>query len=149
MSAIVFGVIVLAAASTGAIFKPGAWYETLRKPSWTPPKWAFPVVWSVLYLMIGYAGWLVWTTSGWSMAMIFWSLQLVANAVWSYLFFGLRRMDIALADIAILWLSIVGFILTAMAISTLAALLFLPYLAWVSTAAALNHSVWRLNIQKV
>lgn len=146
MAAVAFIVIVLAAASSGALFKPGAWYETLRKPSWTPPKWAFPVVWSILYVLIGYAGWLVWTAGGgWSLPMVFWGLQIVANALWSFFFFGIRRMDIALIDVAILWLAIAFFILSAWSVAPLASLLFLPYLAWVTAAASLNHSVRRLN----
>jgi tryptophan-rich sensory protein len=145
MAAAVFIVIVLAAASSGAIFKPGEWYESLRKPGWTPPKWAFPVVWTILYVMIGYAGWLVWTAAGWSLPMMLWALQMVTNALWSYFFFGMRRMDIALVDVAVLWLSIASFIVTAWSVAPLASLLFVPYLAWVTAAAALNHSVRRLN----
>ncbi|MCZ8178830.1 MAG: tryptophan-rich sensory protein [Rhizobium sp.] len=145
MAAVIFLIIVLAAASSGAIFKPGEWYESLRKPSWTPPKWAFPVVWTVLYVMIGYAGWLVWTVSGWSVAMALWSLQMVANALWSYFFFGLRRMDLALVDVSVLWLSIALFILVTASVAPLASILFVPYLAWVTAAAMLNHSVRRLN----
>lgn len=144
-SAIAFILIVVATASSGAIFKPGAWYESLRKPAWTPPKWAFPVVWTILYMMIAYAGWIVWQQAGWSAAMLAWGVQILANAAWSWLFFGRRRMDLALADIAVMWLSIVAFIVLAWPISTLAALLFLPYLVWVSTAGALNYSVLRLN----
>jgi tryptophan-rich sensory protein len=145
MAAAVFIVIVLAAASSGAIFKPGEWYESLRKPGWTPPKWAFPVVWTILYVLIGYAGWLVWTAAGWSLPMMLWALQMVTNALWSYFFFGMRRMDIALVDVAVLWLSIAFFIVTAWSVAPLASLLFVPYLAWVTAAAALNHSVRRLN----
>lgn len=146
MAAIVIIAVVVLAALSGAVFKPGPWYETLRKPAWTPPNWAFPVVWTVLYAAIAYGGWSVWTLSGWSLPMMFWVVQIVVNAAWSWLFFGLRRMDIALADIALLWLSIVGFIVTAWPVSTLAALLFVPYLAWVTTAAFLNRAVMRLNL---
>ena len=145
MSALVFVLIVLATASSGAIFKPGEWYESLRKPGWTPPTWAFPVVWTILYVFIGYAGWLVWTIAGWSLPMALWGLQIVANALWSYFFFGMRRMDVALVDVAILWLSIAVFIVAAWPVAPLASLLFLPYLAWVTAAAALNYSVRRLN----
>lgn len=145
MAAVVFIVIVLVAASSGAIFKPGEWYETLRKPDWTPPNWAFPVVWSILYVMIGYAGWLVWTTIGWSLPMALWALQMVTNALWSYFFFGRRRMDLALADVAVLWLLVALFILSAWTVSPIASLLFVPYLAWVTAAASLNYSVRRLN----
>ncbi|THV14999.1 TspO/MBR family protein [Rhizobium rhizophilum] len=145
MAAAIFVVIVLAAASSGAIFKPGAWYENLRKPGWTPPNWAFPVVWSILYVMIGYAGWLVWTTVGWSLPIAFWALQMVVNALWSFFFFGQRRMGLALIDVAVLWLSVALFILTAWPVSPMASLLFVPYLAWVTAAATLNYSVRRLN----
>jgi tryptophan-rich sensory protein len=145
MAAVVFLIIVLAAASSGALFKPGEWYEGLRKPGWTPPKWAFPVVWTILYVMIGYAGWLVWTVAEWSLPLLLWAVQMLANALWSYLFFGIRRMDLALVDVAILWLSVALFILVAWPVAPLASLLFLPYLAWVTAAAALNHSVRRLN----
>jgi tryptophan-rich sensory protein len=145
MAAVVFIAIVIAAASSGALFKPGEWYKSLRKPSWTPPNWAFPVVWTILYLFIGYAGWLVWTSVGWSLPMALWGLQIVANALWSYFFFGMRRMDLALMDVAILWLSIALFIATAWPVAQLASLLFIPYLAWVSAASALNYSVRRLN----
>ncbi|QEE45149.1 tryptophan-rich sensory protein [Rhizobium sp. WL3] len=145
MAAAIFVVIVLAAASSGAIFKPGAWYENLRKPGWTPPNWAFPVVWSILYVMIGYAGWLVWTTVGWSLPIAFWALQMVVNALWSFFFFGQRRMGLALIDVGVLWLSVALFILTAWPVSPMASLLFVPYLAWVTAAATLNYSVRRLN----
>ncbi|MBX9468746.1 MAG: tryptophan-rich sensory protein [Rhizobium sp.] len=145
MASAIFVVIVLAAASSGAIFKPGAWYENLRKPGWTPPNWAFPVVWSILYVMIGYAGWLVWTTVGWSLPIAFWALQMVVNALWSFFFFGQRRMGLALIDVGVLWLSVALFILTAWPVSPMASLLFVPYLAWVTAAATLNYSVRRLN----
>ena len=145
ISAIPFILIVFAAASSGAIFKPGDWYEGLRKPGWTPPKWAFPLVWTILYVLIAYAGWSVWQKAGWSAALLAWGIQILANAAWSWLFFGRRRMDLALGDIAVLWLSVAAFIVLAWPISTLAALFFVPYLAWVSAAGALNYSVLRLN----
>jgi translocator protein len=145
MAAVVFVIIVLAAASSGAIFKPGAWYDGLKKPDWTPPNWAFPVVWTILYLFIGYAGWLVWSEAGWTLPIVLWAIQMVANALWSFFFFGIRRMDLALVDVGILWLSIALFILAAWPVAPLASLLFVPYLAWVSAAALLNHSVRSLN----
>ncbi len=145
LSLIVFFAIVVLTAVSGAIFKPGPWYLTLNKPSWTPPDWAFPVVWSILYLMIAVSGWLVWIEAGWTLALMLWLGQLVLNGAWSWLFFGRRRMDLALADVALLWIGILAFIIVAWPISTLAALLFLPYLLWVSVAGLLNLTVWRLN----
>jgi benzodiazapine receptor len=142
--AVFIGVVFLAAAS-GAVFKPGPWYEELQKPSWTPPNWAFPVVWTLLYIMIAYAGWSVWSKVGWSLPIAFWALQIVLNAAWSWLFFALRRMDLALVDVGLLWLAIAGFIVTAWPVSPIAALLFVPYLAWVTTAGLLNRAVQQLN----
>ncbi len=137
--------LVVIAASSGSIFKPGDWYRSLRKPGWTPPNWAFPVVWTILYVMIGYSGWLAWSAGGWSIAMALWGLQLVLNAGWSFLFFGRRRMDLAFGEVLALLATILLYIGFAWPISTLAALLFVPYAAWVATAATLNFSVWRLN----
>lgn len=137
--------LMLVTASSGAIFKPGDWYEGLEKPSWTPPDWAFPVVWMTLYIMIGTAGWISWQQSGLSTATLFWGAQLVFNAAWSWLFFGLRRMDWAFVDVSLLWLSVAAFIYFVWPISLAAALLFIPYLAWVTIAASLNKRVWDLN----
>jgi len=140
-----FAVPVFLMACTGAIFKPGSWYAALAKPSWTPPNWMFPVVWSILYLFIAIAGWLTWQQAGWSLALGFWIVQLVLNGAWSWLFFGLRRMDLAFLDVMLLWSCIVAFIVLAWPISTTAAFLFMPYLLWVSIAATLNRTVWRMN----
>lgn len=137
--------LVFATAMSGAVFKPGDWYEELRKPNWTPANWVFPVVWTTLYVMIGFAGWLVWREAGFGFAMMLWGLQLILNAAWSAFFFGLRRMDWALADAGALWLAVAAFIVAAFPISMWAALLFLPYLVWVTIAFALNRTVWRMN----
>lgn len=145
MSAIVFFLLTAAAACSGALFKPGAWYDTLNKPSWTPPRWAFPVVWTILYVMIGYAGWSLWQDTGWTAAMAAWAVQLAANAAWSWIFFGHRRIGLALVDLVLLWLAVAAFIVLAWPLSPTASMLFLPYLAWVSAAGALNYSVLRLN----
>jgi benzodiazapine receptor len=144
LSFVVFLGLVMVAASTGMLFKPGEWYRRLNKPSWTPPDIAFPIVWTVLYLMIAVAGWLVWR-EGSAAALIVWGLQLILNALWSYLFFGQRRMDLALADVSLLWLSVAGFIILAWPLSTTAALLFAPYLVWVTIAANLNRTVRKMN----
>ena len=145
MAFFVFAALVFATALSGAFFKPDAWYERLDKPGWTPPNWVFPVVWSILYVMIAAAGWLLWRADASSIALVFWGAQLVINAVWSWLFFGIRRMDLAFGDVMLLWLVVVLFIVTAWPVSVWAALLFVPYLVWVSTAALLNWQVWRSN----
>ena len=145
MTIAIFAALTFCAAMSGAIFKPGPWYESLNKPGWTPPQWAFPVVWSVLYIMIAAAGVLIWQTAGHELALLFWGLQLSLNALWSAFFFGMRRMDLAMVDLALMWIAIVGFIVTAWPIAPLAAALFLPYLAWVTTAGFLNMAMIRLN----
>lgn len=145
LSLTAFVVLVLAAASSGMLFQPKEWYRSLRKPSWTPPNWAFGPVWLVLYVMIAIAGYRVWSAAGMSLPIVFWVAQLVFNALWSYLFFSRRRMDLAFKDAIAMWLSIAAFIVTAWPISHLASLLFVPYLVWVTIAAALNRTVWRMN----
>lgn len=145
LSLLGFGLLVFVAASTGAQFEPGPWYDALNKPSWTPPNWLFPVAWTILYAMIAVAGWLVWRRAGFGPALAIWGVGLVLNGLWSYLMFGQQRIDLALVDIAALWVATAAFIWAALPIDLRAALLFAPYLAWVSFAAALNFAVWRMN----
>lgn len=137
--------LVMLTASSGALFKPDRWYDELRKPSWTPSPWVFPVVWTVLYLAIAVAGWLVWREAGWSGAIAIWGLQLALNAAWSGLFFGLKRVGLAFVDVVALQATIVLFIVWAQPISWIASVLFVPYLVWVTTAAALNLRVLQMN----
>ena len=121
------------------------WYPTLVKPAFNPPAWIFGPVWTVLYVMIAWAGVIIWRAGPEPLPLLFWGAQWVFNAAWSWLFFGKRRMDWAFIDVSLLWLAVAGFIASAWPVSPLASLLFVPYLAWVTTAAALNRTVWRLN----
>ena len=145
LDAILIGVAVFAAAATGGIFAPGPWYEQLEKPGWTPPNWAFPVVWTVLYIMIAYAGWLVWRADGLGLAFGFWIAQLVFNGAWSWIMFGLKKIGLALVDAFLMLITILGFMMFAEPISSTAVWLFVPYLIWVCTAIALNFEVLRRN----
>lgn len=145
MTIVVFASLVVLAASTGALFRPGSWYETLRKPDWTPPKRAFPVVWMTLYAAIALSGWLVWREAGLSVPIVLWGVQLALNAAWSWLFFGKRRMHAALVNIVALVGVLVAFIIAAHPVSPAAAWLFVPYVAWVTVAATLNLRVLQLN----
>lgn len=138
------GAVVLTAIS-GALFMPGDWYKTLEKPSWTPPDWLFGPAWSVLYLMIAFAGWLVWKAQGVGPALGVWALHLVFNFGWSWLMFGRHQIGAALADALAMLATIIGFLLLAWPVSQTAALLFLPYLAWVSFATLLNYDILRRN----
>jgi len=147
-SLFVFVAACFGAAFTGAYFQPGKWYEALDKPPWNPPNWMFPVVWTILYGMIAAAGWFALQASPPGEAflpMAAWALQIVLNATWSPVFFGLRRPDLGMIAVVALWLSIAFCIAIFAEVSTLAAGLMVPYLVWVSIATALNWSVWRRN----
>ncbi len=148
-SFIVFFLLTAAAATLGAIFTPGAWYAALAKPALTPPDWIFPVVWTVLYAMIAVSGWLLWRQrnvdpSGLP-ALGLWALQLALNAAWSWIFFGLHLTGVALAEIVLLFVTILAVVLLARRTSPAASLLMTPYLAWVGFAVWLNFGIWRLN----
>ena len=135
------------AALSGAFFKPGDWYEGLAKPRWRPPNWLFPPAWSVLYVCIAVAGWLVWRadSTASNVALVVWGVSLLFNAGWSAVFFGLRRVDLAFGELVLLWLSIAATIGVFAPVSTAAAWLLAPYLAWVTFAGVLNLSIWQLN----
>ncbi len=147
VSLIVLGIVVFAIAFGGSRFKPDAWHTALAKPTWNPPNWVFAPVWTVLYLAIAVAGWLVWRAAGdgWSPALTFWALQLATNGAWTWLFFGRHRIDLALIDIGVTLIFIVGFMVVASWLNPLASVLFVPYAAWILFAGALNAAIWRLN----
>jgi benzodiazapine receptor len=124
------------------------WYDGLAKPSFNPPSWVFGPVWTILYILMGVAAWLVWKEAGWNGATAALSLffvQLLLNLLWSALFFGLRSPEWALVEIVILWAAIVATTLLFFRHSTVAGGLMLPYLLWVTFAAVLNAAIARLN----
>ena len=148
---ITFEVASFAAAATGVIFKPGDWYKQLDKPRWRPPDWLFAPVWIVLYVAIGLSGWLVWLKAGIAGAALplsIYAVQLLLNAAWTPIFFGLHRTGLAMVEIMVLWAAILATIIVFRPVSAAAALLLVPYLAWVSFAAALNLSILQRNRQK-
>jgi len=148
---IVLLIVCFAAAGIGgAVTTPKIdnWYATLTKPSWNPPNWIFGPVWSGLYLSMAVAAWLVWRQRGLSGAvgpLTLFGLQLVLNAAWSGLFFGLQNPGAAFVDVVALWAAIAATMVAFWLRSTVAGLLFVPYLAWVSFAAVLNLAIWRLT----
>ncbi|MCX6981866.1 MAG: tryptophan-rich sensory protein [Verrucomicrobia bacterium] len=140
--------LCFAAASPGAVFMPGEWFAALKKPSWNPPSWVFGPVWTALYAMMAAAAWLVWQRGGWKeqrKPLLIFLAQLALNAVWTPLFFGLHRPGVAFAEIVLLWLAIVATLVAFRPVNRTAAWLLVPYLAWVSFAAVLNGTLWRLN----
>ncbi len=139
-----------AAGIGGAVTTPNidGWYAALTKPSWNPPNWIFGPVWTTLYLMMALAAWLVWRQGGWAGAKVpltLFGVQLALNMLWSCLFFGLKNPGLAFVDVLLLWAAIASTMVTFWARSKVAGLLFVPYLAWVTFAAILNLTIWRLN----
>lgn len=133
---------------TGALVSTGGWYAALDKPSWNPPSWIFGPVWTTLYLLMGIAAWLVWSRGGWSeqrRPLTWFVVQLALNALWTPLFFGLHWLGVATLEIVLLWIAIVVTLASFARVSRLAALLLAPYLAWVSFAAVLTFTIWRMN----
>lgn len=128
--------------------QPDGWYAALAKPAWNPPGWLFGPVWTALYVLMGVAAWLVWRRGGWRAQRrpLGWFVaQLALNALWTPLFFGFHRIDLALLEIVVLWGAIVAMIAAFARTSALAAWLLAPYLAWVSFATFLTFTLWRLN----
>lgn len=146
---------IIAAFATSAIgglataSSVGTWYPTLNKPSWNPPAWIFGPVWSLLYIAMSVAAWRVWLVratapgAGWTLRL--WFAQLLLNALWSVLFFGLRSPGAAVIEIVPLWYLLVALQIRLARTDRVAAFLWAPYLAWVSFAAFLNFTIWRLN----
>lgn len=143
---IVFIVLVLGGGmAIGAVTRPDAWYASLAKPAFNPPNWLFAPVWTVLYVLVGVAGWLVWMRARSSAVMALWWTQLVLNFLWSPVSFGLHRIGIALVIITLLLLAICGFIALSARRLPWAAVLFVPYGLWVAFATLLNATLWVLN----
>jgi translocator protein len=124
------------------------WYPTLAKPSWTPPSALFGPVWTFLYVAMAVAAWRVWrkqTGPAAHAVLRSFLAQLALNALWSVLFFGMRRPDLALIDIAALWVLLVVMLVRFWPADRIAGTLWTPYVAWVSFASALNAAIWHLN----
>lgn len=138
--------LVFLTSLSGAFFRPGSWYIHLEKPPWTPPDWLFPIAWAVLYLTIAVAGWRIWDFMGFGLPLAIWGVHLLLNAAWSAIFFGLRSPLLALIEVLALWLCVVAMIVTFAMVDLNTALILVPYLAWVSFAAALNLAIVRRRL---
>ena len=140
--------VAFAAALLGGFFLPGEWYARLQKPAWNPPNWIFGPVWTALYTIMGVAAWLVWKRGGFAvqrLALSLFLLQLLFNALWSPLFFGLQNAGLAFVDLVLLWVALVATVAAFWKARFLAGAMLLPYVGWVTFAGALNFAVWRLN----
>jgi len=141
-------VLTFGAAYVGSRFPVDEWYTALSKPSWNPPNWLFGPVWSVLYILMAISVWLVWREEGLLGAIVplsIFLLQLVLNAAWSWLFFGLHELGIAFVEIVTLWVAIIVNITLFWRLKPISGILLIPYLLWVTFASVLNYTLWRLN----
>lgn len=141
---------VVAAVGGIASANAGSFYQDVSRPEWSPPSWLFGPVWTVLYLMMAVAAWLVWRERGFAGArgaLTLFVAQLVANGLWSWLFFAWRQGALAFVEILVLWALIVATLIAFWRIRPLAGALLVPYLLWVTFATALSFTIWQMNPQ--
>lgn len=130
----------------GMLSGPGEWYRSLDKPVFNPPDWVFGPVWSVLYVLIGIAGARCWARRPAGLAMQVWFAQLALNFAWTFAFFTLESLPLALAIALAMLAAILVFIRLSWRSDRLSAVLFIPYAAWVAFAALLNATIWQMNV---
>lgn len=138
----------LAVGALGGLVTDPSWYLELRRPAFAPPGWVFGPVWTFLYACMGTAAWWVWRARGWRGArgaLTLYGVQLLLNAVWTPIFFGMRAMGWAMLDISLMLVAIAATLVAFYRIERRAGLLLVPYLLWVSFAAVLNWSLWTMN----
>jgi benzodiazapine receptor len=142
-------VAVIVAIAGGVLTEIGPWYDGLKKPSWKPPDWAFGPVWTVILILAAISAALAWDaaedTVGRTAILLVLIVNSILNIAWSGIFFKMKRPDWALIEVAMLWLSIVALIVVLGFYSTVAGLLMVPYLIWVSIASFLNYRIVQLN----
>ena len=152
MKLVISILLPLLVAFGGSLFTEtgeGSWYRSIEKPSWNPPGWVFAPVWTTLYVMMGVGFYLVWksTLQGnrKQSAMVLWTMQLMVNFFWSFIFFSQQQIGWAMVEIICLWILILPTIFAFAKVNKLAAWLLVPYISWVSFAALLNYTIWVLN----
>lgn len=145
MTFYIFLIACCAAASTGIIFKPGSWYEALRKPGFTPPNWMFPVAWTTIYLLLAWAGYRLTLLPGSETVLALWAAQIALNTLWTPVFFGANRIVASMIILTLLWLVVAVMVVLALQLDLITGLILFPYLAWLTVAAALNFSIMRHN----
>ena len=132
----------------GMFFGPDDWFRSLLKPTWNPPNWLFGPAWTVLYIMMAVAVWMVWRCGGWRAQrgpLTLYLAQWALNALWTPLFFGLHRPGWALAEILILLPAILATLAAFWRVKRLAGALLIPYALWTGFATLLNYTIWRMN----
>ena len=132
-------------ASTGTLFPTGSWYESLRKPFWTPPNWAFPIAWTTLYLILSFVGMHAALNPDGNLALALWALQGALATLWTPVFFGLKKMGTALVIMLGLWGTVLSMLICFWQLDFFLGIMIMPYLFWVSYAAALNFKIWQMN----
>lgn len=135
--------------AAGMVSRPDEWYSALSKPVWNPPGWIFAPVWILLYVLMGAAAGIIWqrrAISQSTLALNFYVIQLILNIIWPLIFFGMRNPGLAFAEICLLWIAIVVTLFTFWRVYRPAGFLLMPYFLWVSFAALLNFTIWRMNI---
>ena len=141
----IFFAACCATAATGSLFPTGKWYAGLRKPFWTPPNWIFPIAWTGLYIILSYVGMRAALRIDGQAVLALWALQASLSTLWTPVFFGLKKMGTAFIVMSSLWLSVFAMVIFCWKLEAVLGIILLPYLVWVSFAAALNFSVWQLN----
>ncbi|MEE4920963.1 TspO/MBR family protein [Pseudomonas alliivorans] len=145
MTFFIFLLACAAAASTGIIFQPGQWYESLKKPGFTPPNWLFPVAWTIIYLLLAWAGYRLSLMPGSQAVLALWAAQIALNTLWTPVFFGAHKPFAGMVIIILLWLVVAAMVVMALSLDVITGLILFPYLVWLCVAAALNFSILRNN----
>jgi tryptophan-rich sensory protein len=127
------------------IFKPGEWYASLNKPRFTPPNWAFPLAWTVIYLLLAWAGYRLTLIPGSQVVLALWAAQIALNTLWTPVFFGAHQVLAAMVILVLLWLVVAVMVVMALRLDVITGLILFPYLVWLCVAAALNFSILRNN----
>lgn len=140
--------LCFAAAGVGGLAGPDSWYRAIDKPPWNPPDWVFGPVWTVLYVMMGVAAWLVWrerASAAVTIPLGLFLIQLILNSLWSWVFFRWHQPGWALVELVALWMTVLLTVLAFRSVRPLAGALLVPYLLWVTFAGVLNASIWLRN----
>lgn len=145
MTFYIFLIACCAAAATGIIFKPGAWYQSLQKPRFTPPNWLFPIAWTTIYLLLAWAGYRLTLLPGSETVLALWAAQIALNTLWTPVFFGANHIVAGMVILVVLWLVVAAMVVLALQLDVITGLILFPYLVWLCVAAALNFSIMRDN----